>query len=197
MLRLAISLALVAMPAFAQDPTLRYATFPDCATAQQVSASAWNAVKCTTPGCDKAAVTTSWYQVVGLTDLTKCAVVIHLGDVYQGENITINGRTFALTAGQIASLATRQGMGTQLGDILPVALVGTRLGATGKTAAVNTAVNGDPALKTDYQTLTSKAIDLQDPLLGSVMSRLVAKGALTDADVAAITAAQAVTVVPN
>jgi len=201
------SAALVLMgcsAAYAQDASLRYAVFPYCPSAMAVSVAAWQAVQCqpqlgpdgtTKTGCDPEQVSQRAYPVVGLTDLTRCAVVIRLGDFYAGEQIgpLPNGKTYRLTAGQIASLATRQGMGTLLGDILSVATVGTRLGLTGKTAAVNAAVNANQQLKTDYATLTSGPIDLQNPLTASVMSRIVAAGALTDVQVSAILAPNPVT----
>lgn len=95
--RIAVCIA-VSSPAFAQDATLRYFVTPDCPTAITDSAAAWAATKCVTPGCDVQAVTKNLYPVVGLSDLTRCAVVIHDGDVSQGETVTVNGRTYTLTA---------------------------------------------------------------------------------------------------
>ena len=191
--------------AHAQDASLRYAVFADCPTAMAISVAAWKAVQCqpqigpdgtTKTGCDPAQVTKTNYQVIGLSDLTRCAVVIHLGDYYQGEQIgpLANGKTYRLTAGQIASLQTRAQIGTLLPDILPVALAGSRLTATGKTTAVQTALNANPTLKAQYTTLTSGPIDLYPGnLVWTVMNGLVVAGALTQADVQAITATQAVT----
>ena len=182
--------------AHAQDASLRYATMPDLATAQTLSAAAWAAMRCTPqPQCDVAQVTQYNYPIIGLTN-GKYAIVIHSGDVYQGEHLVLaNGKTYDLTANQIASLQTRTQIGVLLADVLPVALVGSRLSTLGKTNAVNTAVNADQTLKANYNTLVSGPIDLQGNLVWTVMAELVADGALTNSDVATLTAYQTVAVV--
>lgn len=182
---------LLATPAFAQDPTLRYAVAPDLATALTYSQAAWNALKCTPqPQCDKAQVTTQWYPVIGLSDLTRYAIVIHDGDVYQGQTITLpSGKSFQLTAQQIAALQTRAQVGTLLPDILQLALVAGRM--TGpETSAITTYANAHASFKTNYQTLTSGPIDLQNPLTNTVFNELQSAGVLTAARIAVILAPQ-------
>lgn len=183
----------IAFPAVAQDASLRYAGMPDLATAQSISAQAWQAMRCTPqPQCDAAQVTQANYQIIGLSN-GKFAIVLHDGDAYQGEHLTLpNGKSYDLTAGQIALLQTRAQMGVLLADILPVALIGSRLTALGKTAAVTSAVNTDAALKANYTALIGGPIDTQGALLAAVMSGLVADGALTNADVQTLTAPQTV-----
>lgn len=274
MLTRAFLLLLLASPAFAQDASLRYATMPDLATAQALSASAWQAMRCTPqPTCDppqlvgpissgtytsgtgavslvtsaphgipvgafftlsgmtgtgsvtnlnaewtattgtigatlnftaptgltltisggvvSAAVTKSNYPIIGLSDLTRYAIVIHTGDVYQGEHLTLpNGKSFNLTAGQIASLATRAGMGTLLPDILPIALVNSRVTAP-ELSAINTYGNTHPTFKTNFTALTSGPIDLQNPLTNTVFNELQSAAVLTAARIAVILAPQA------
>lgn len=180
----------------AQDVSLRYATTPDIPTAQALSAAAWAAMRCTPqPQCDPAQVTQYNYPIIGLSDGTRYAIVIHTGDVYQGEHLSLpNGRSFNLTAGQIASLATRAGMGTLLGDILPIALVNSRVTAP-ELSAINVYANAHPTFKTNFTTLTSGPIDLQNPLTNTVFNELVTAGVLTSARVAVILAPQATSVV--
>ena len=85
--RVFIFAMLLAVPAMAQDASLRYATFPDLPTAQAISAAAWAAVQCQPqPTCDSAQVTKYVYPVIGLTNSTY-AVVIHSGDAFVGEHI--------------------------------------------------------------------------------------------------------------
>jgi len=188
----ALALLLLTVPAYAQDATLRYATFADLPTALSLSAQAWQAMECQPrPACDPANVTTYNYPVIGLTN-NQFAIVIHTGDVYQGEHLSIpSGRSYNLTAQQIASLATRAQMNTLLGDVLPVALVNSRVTAP-QLAAINTYANAHPAFKTEFTTLTSGPVDLEGTLIWAVMSELQAAGILTAADVATITAPQAV-----
>lgn len=189
---------LLATPAFAQDPTLRYAVAPDLATALTYSQAAWNALKCTPqPQCDAAQVTTRWYPVIGLSDLTRYAIVIHNGDVYQGQTITLpSGKSFQLTAQQIAALQTRAQVGTLLPDILQLALVASRM--TGpETSAITTYANAHASFKTSYTTLTSGPIDLQNPLTDTVFSELIGAGVLTAARAAVILAPQPVSVVSS
>lgn len=175
------------------DPSLRYATFPDLATAQSLSKQAWDAVKNVTPGKDAAAVTKYNYPVIGLTD-GRYAVIVRSGDVYQGETVTVNGRTFALTAGQIASLATRAGMGALLGDMLPVAVANSRVTAQQMTA-INTYNNAHASAKANWNLLISKVIDLQDDLIHTVMTEYRAAEILTGDDVTKITTPIATAVV--
>lgn len=190
-------LLLFTFPAFAQDASLRYATFPDYPSALAVSQAAFNAVKCTPqPDCDKAQVTTNWYPIIGLSDLTRYAIVIHLGDVFQGEHVVLkSGKSFDLTAGQIASLATRSGMGTLLPDILPIALVNSRVTAP-ELSAINTYGNTHATFKANFTTLTSGPIDLQNPLTNTVFSEIQSAGLLSSARVQVILAPQAASVVP-
>ena len=98
-------LALLSVPAMAQDACLRYASFPSLATAQALSASAWQAVQCTPqPSCDPAQITQFNYPIITLVN-GNSAIVIHSGDVYQGEHLSLpNGKAFDLTADQIAAL---------------------------------------------------------------------------------------------
>lgn len=181
----------LASPAFAQDASLRYATMPDLATAQALSASAWAAVRCTPqPQCDPAQVTQFVYPIIGLSDQVRYAIVIHTGDVYQGEHLSLpNGRSFNLTANQIASLATRAGMGTLLPDILPLALVNSRLLAAESTA-INTYKAGHASFATNYNSLISGPIDLTNPLTNTVFNELQSAAVLTAARIAVILAPQ-------
>lgn len=198
MLIRALLFLLLAFPAFAQpDPSIRYAAFADLPTAQALSAAAWAAVRCTPqPQCDPAQVTQFNYPIIGLSDLT-FAIVIRTGDVYQGEHLSLpNGKSFNLSAGQIASLATRAGMGTRLADVLQVALVNSRVLA-GETTAINTYKAGHPSFATNYNTLVSAAIDLQNPLTATVFNELVSAGVLTAARAAVILAPQPVAVVSS
>lgn len=265
-------------PASAQDASLRYATMPDLATAQALSAAAWAAVRCTPqPACDPAQVTQFNYPIIGLTDLSRYAIVIHTGDIYQGEHLaitnakvatvgsgiytsgsgtvllttkaahglgvgvpfkltgmtgtgsfsnlnatfvtttgttgttlnfatstgqtmTISGgmvlanKTFDLTANQIASLATRAGMGTQLPDILPIALVNSRVTAP-ELSAINTYANAHPTFKTNFTTLTSGPIDLEGTLVNTVFNELQGAGILIQTRIAVILAPQPASVV--
>lgn len=186
---------LLAFPAFAQDASLRYATMPDLATAQALSTAAWAAVRCTPqPACDPAQVTQFNYPIIGLSDLTY-AIVLRTGDVYQGEHLSLpNGKSFDLTAGQIASLQTRVQMGTRLADVLQVALVNSRVLA-GESTAINTYKAGHPTFATNYNLLISGPIDLQNPLTNTVFNELVSAGVLTAARAAIILAPQPVSVV--
>ena len=190
LLSLALIAALLSASAFAQDASLRYATMPGLATAQALSAAAFAAVDCspiTMPGnCDPNRKTKMNYPIVGLTD-GRYAIVIHTGDVFQGEHIRVGGKSFDLTAGQIASLATRQGMGTLLGDILQLALVNSRVTAPELTA-ITAYANAHPAFKTNWTALISGPIDLQAPLIGAVMNELQTAGILTATRVAVIAA---------
>jgi hypothetical protein len=196
MLTRAFVLLLIAFPAFAQDASLRYATIPDLATAQALSAAAWAAVRCTPqPQCDPAQVTQYVYPIIGLSDQVRYAIVIHTGDVYQGEHLSLpNGKSFDLTANQIASLATRAGMGTLLPDILPIALVNSRVTAP-ELSAINTYANAHPAFKTNFTTLTSGPIDLEGTLVNTVFNELQSASLLTAARVAVILAPQAAAIV--
>lgn len=188
----------VLSPAFAQDASLRYATFPDLPTAQALSAAAWAAVRCTPqPSCDKAQVTQFNYPIIGLSDQVRYAIVIHSGDVYQGEHLSLpNGKSFDLTANQIASLQTRTQIGTLLPDILPIALVNSRVLAAELTA-INTYANAHATFKANYTTLTSGPIDLENPLTNTVFNELQTAGVLTAARIAVILAPQAASVVPQ
>ena len=86
----------LAIPAFSQDATLRYAEFADLPTAQALSAAAWAAVRCTPqPSCDVAQITQFVYPVIGLTN-GHYAIVIHTGDVYQGEHMAKNDKSLAI-----------------------------------------------------------------------------------------------------
>jgi hypothetical protein len=189
-------LLLLAFPAFAQDPSLRYATFADLPTAQALSAAAWAAVRCTPqPACDPAQVTQFNYPIIGLSNLTGYAIVIHTGDVYQGEHLSLpNGKSFNLTANQIASLQTRAQIGTLLSDILQLALVNSRL-LTAETNAINTYKGTHPTFATNYNLLVSGPIDLQNPLTNTVFNELISAGVLTQARATVILAPQAVSVV--
>lgn len=191
----ALFLLFLAVPAFAQDASLRYATSPDLATAQALSAAAWAAVRCTPqPDCDRAQVTQFVYPIVGLTN-GKYAIVIHTGDVYQGEHLSLpNGKSFDLTAGQIASLQTRAQIGVLLADILPIAVVNSRVTAPQMTA-INAYKAGHASFATNYNLLISGPIDLQNPLTNTVFNELQQAGILTATDVATILASQAVAVV--
>lgn len=107
---------LIPLAAHAQDASLRYAILPDLASAQALSAGAWSAVKCSPqPACDKAQVTQFNYPVIVLKDGTY-AVVLHSGDPKQGEHIITNGKTFDLTAQQIAGLKTAPDVSKLLPD---------------------------------------------------------------------------------
>lgn len=189
---------LISLPAFAyaQDPSLRYATMPDLATAQALSAAAWAAVRCTPqPSCDPAQVTQFNYPIIGLSDQVRYAIVIHTGDVYQGEHLSLpNGKSFNLTAPQIASLATRAGMGTLLPDILPIALVNSRVLA-GEGTAINTYKGTHPTFATNYNLLISGPIDLTNPLTNTVFNELISAAVLTQARATVILAPQASSVV--
>jgi hypothetical protein len=194
MRRLALALLLLpfSSPVLAQtDPSIRYVSAPDLATAHALSAAAWAAVKCdpvAMPGnCNPAHATKYVYPVIGLTDGTY-AVVIRLGDVYAGEHISLpNGKKFDLTAGQIAALSTRAQMGTKLGDVLQIALVNSRVTAPELTA-IGVYNNAHPSAKTNWNLLISTAIDLQGTLVWTVMGELQAAGVLSAARVQAITA---------
>lgn len=190
-------LLLLAFPAFAQDASLRYATFPDLATAQALSAAAWAAVRCGPPGdpCDKAQVTQRVYDIIGLSDQVRYAIVIHSGDVYQGEHLSLpNGKSFDLTANQIASLQTRAQIGTLLPNILPIALVNSRVTAP-ELSTINTYANAHATFKTNYQLLISGPIDLQNPLTNTVFGELQTAGILSADRIAVILAPQAASVV--
>ncbi len=191
-----VMLMLVIIPAFAQDASLRYATFSDLATAKALSASAWAAVRCVPqPACDSAQVTKFNYPIIGLSDGTRYAIVVHSGDVYQGEHLSLpNGKSFDLTANQIASLQTRSQIGTLLPDILPVALVGSRV-LTAETTAINAYKLTHPAFAANYNLLISGPIDLQNPLTATVFNELQTVGILTQARATAILAQQATAVV--
>jgi hypothetical protein len=185
---------LLSLPAFAQDASLRYAQMPDLATAQTLSAQAWAAVQCSTANCDVQAVTKYVWPIVGLTN-GKYAIVIHSGDVYQGEHLVWgNGKSFDLTASQIASLQTRVQIGVLLADILPVALVGGRI-TTAQSNAISAYANTHATFKANYTALTSGPIDLEGTLVWSVLGELQTAGILTASDVATITAPQVVAVV--
>lgn len=183
---------LLAFPAYGQDASLRYSIQPDLATAQALSAAAWAAVRCTPqPSCDAAQVTQFVYSIQGLTN-GKYAIVIHSGDVYQGEHLSLpNGKSFDLTAGQIASLQTRSQIGVLLADILPIALVNSRATAQ-QITAINNYANAHASFKTNYTLLISGPIDLQNPLTNTVFNELQQAGILTASDVATILAPQAV-----
>lgn len=170
------------------DPSIRYATMPDLATAQALSASAWSAMRCSPqPSCDAAQITRFVYPIIKLTD-GRYAIIIKLGDFFVGEHLTLqNGKSFNLTAGQISSLATRAGMGTLLPDILPVALLNSRVTAPQLTA-INAYGNTHPTFKANFTLLTSGAIDLQGTLIWSVMNELITAGILTQGNVLVITA---------
>lgn len=187
---------LLSFPAMAQDAALRYATMPDLATARALSASAWAAVRCTPqPGCDPAQVTQFVYPIIGLSDGTRYAIVLHSGDVYQGEHLSLpNGKSFDLTANQIASLQTRAQVGTLLPNVLPLALVNSRVLAAEMTA-INTYKGSHPAFATNYNLLISGPIDLQNPLTGTVFNELLSAGVLTFARMWIILAPQVVSVV--
>lgn len=184
LIRTIVLLLLIIGAAHAQDPTLRYASFPSLATAQALSASAWAAVRCTPqPACDPAQVTQFNYPIITLVN-GNSAIVIHSGDVFQGEHLTLpNGKSFNLTAGQIAALATRAAMGTQLPDILPVALINSRITAP-QLSAINTYAGTHPAFNTTFTVIKSGPSDLQSGVLYGAMAELVAAGVIT-ADVAA------------
>lgn len=186
----------LAFSAVAQDASLRYATFADLATAKALSAAAWAAVRCTPqPQCDAAQVTQFNYPIIGLSDQVRYAIVIHSGDVYQGEHLSLpNGKSFDLTANQIASLQTRAQIGTLLPDILPIALVGSRV-LPAETTAINTYKGTHPTFATSYNTLTSGPIDLQNPLTNTVFNELQSAAVLTPARIAIILAPQAASVV--
>lgn len=186
----------LAFPASAQDASLRYATMPDLATAQSLAHAAWLAVQCDPqPTCDVQQVTKYVYPIVGLSN-GKYAIVIHTGDVYQGEHLSLpNGKSFDLTAQQISSLSTRPAMAGLLADVLTVATVGSRITAPQNTAIMAYA-NTHPAFKTSYQTLTGAPIDLQGTLIYTVLNELRSAGILTDADITAITAPNSVAAVP-
>lgn len=192
-----LTFLLFTFPAFAQDASLRYATLPDLATAQALSAAAWAAVRCGPPGdpCDKAQVTQRVYDIIGLSDQVRYAIVIHSGDVYQGEHLSLpNGKSFDLTANQIAALQTRAQIGTLLPDILPIALVNSRVTAP-ELSAINTYGNTHATFKANFTTLTSGPIDLKNPLTNTVFGELQSAGVLSADRVAVILAPQAAAVV--
>lgn len=177
---------LLCCSAHAQDPTLRYATFPDLATARSLTAQGWQTIQCQPqPACDAAQITKYLYPVIGLTD-GRYAIVIRSGDVFQGEIVTVNGRTFALTAGQIAALSTRAQMGTLLGDIIPIAVANSRITAP-QLSAINTYNNTHAAAKTRWNLLISGPIDLQGTLIWTAMTEYQTAGILTAEDVQKIT----------
>jgi hypothetical protein len=188
----ALIFLLLTFPALAQDAALRYAVAPDLATAKTYSVAAWTALQCTPqPDCDRAQVTKFWWPIIGLSDGTRYAVVLHDGDVYQSLTITLpSGKSFTLTQNQINALQTRAQMGTLLADILPLALVNGRATAP-ETTAITNYIGSHPAFKTKYQTLTSGPIDLLNPLTDTVFGELQTAGILTAARVAAILAPQA------
>lgn len=195
MLARVLILLFLAFPAFAQDASLRYATAPDLATAQQYSAAAFTALRCSPqPGCDKAQVTKYWYPIIGLSDGTY-AVIVRSGDFYQGETVTLpNGKTFTLTQNQINALATRAQMNTRLPDILPIALVNSRVTAP-ELSAINTYANAHATFKTNYQLLISGPIDLQNPLTNTVFGELQSVGVLSADRITVILAPQTASVV--
>lgn len=187
---------LAALPTFAQDASLRYATMPDLATAQALSAGAWAAVRCTPqPTCDAAQVTQFNYPIIGLSDGTRYAIVVHTGDVFQGEHIVLkSGKTFDLTANQIASLQTRAQIGALLPDILPLALVNSRL-LPAESTAINAYKAGHASFATNYNLLISGPIDLEGAPVNTVFNELQSAGVLTTARIAVILAPQAASVV--
>lgn len=189
-LLIAIGFALPVV-AYAQNSSLRYAVAPDLATAQTYSAAAWAALQCTPqPDCDRAQVTKYWWPIIGLSDGTRYAVVLHDGDVYQGLTITLpSGKSFTLTQNQINALQTRAQMGTLLPDILPIALVNSRAIA-GEAAAINAYKSSHPAFAANYNTLVSGPIDLQNPLTNTVFGELQSAGVLSADRVAVILAPQ-------
>lgn len=178
------------------DTTLRYAVAPDLATAKTYSAAAWAALQCSPqPSCDQAQVTKYWWPIIGLSDGTRYAVVLHDGDVYQGLTITLpSGKSFTLTQNQINALQTRAQMGTLLSDILPVALVNSRAIA-GEATAINAYRSSHPTFATNYNALVSGPIDLQNPLTDAVFNELQSAGVLTAARIAVILAPQSASIV--
>jgi len=190
LIRALIILVLLTVPGLAQDASLRYASFPSLATAQALSASAWQAVQCTPqPSCDPAQITQFNYPIITLVN-GNSAIVIHSGDVYQGEHLSLpNGKSFNLTANQIAALQTRAQVGTQLPDILPVALVGSRL-TTAQTNALNTYRGTHSTFNTNYNALVAGPIDLEGSLLAPVSAEMVSSGLFTSTDIATIFAPQ-------
>lgn len=196
MLTRTILFLLLAFPAFAQDASLRYATFADLPTAKALSAAAWAAVRCTPqPSCDTAQVTQFNYPIIGLSDQTRYAIVIHSGDVYQGEHLSLpNGKSFDLTANQIASLQTRAQIGTLLPDILPLALVNSRV-LPAEGTAINTYKAGHASFATNYNLLVSGPIDLEGTLVNTVFNELQFASVLTAARIAVILAPQTASVV--
>ena len=190
LIRVLAILALLTAPAFAQDASLRYASFPSLATAQALSASACHAVQCTPqPSCDPAQITQFNYPIITLVN-GNSAIVIHSGDVYQGEHLSLpNGKTFDLTANQIAALQTRAQGGTQLPDILPVALVGSRL-TTAQATALNTYRGTHSTINTNYNALVAGPIDLEGSLWTPVAAEMVSSGLFTSTDIATIFAPQ-------
>lgn len=184
-------LAVLTFPAFAQDPTLIYAVAPDFPTAQTYSQAAWLALRCTPqPGCDAAQVTQFWLPVIGLSDLVRYAIVLHVGDYYQGETMTLpSGKSFQLTAQQIAALQTRVQVGTLLPDVLPLAVVGSRL-LPAETNAINAYAGTHPTFASSFATLESGPIDLEGTLVNTVFNELIASDVLTAARVAVILAVQ-------
>jgi hypothetical protein len=182
----------LATAAHAQDDKLRYATFPNLATAQSWNTGAWQNLRCTPqPQCEPVSAGTYIYPMVGLTDGTKVAIVLHSGDLHTGETVCngLHTKCFSLTANEILSLATRAAMGTQLPDILSVAFMNGRL-IGGELTAINTYANipAHSAFKANWNLLISGPIDLQAPLVGTVMAELQSAGVLSAARVAAITA---------
>ena len=181
-------LVLMCRTVFGQDPSLRYATEPDLATAQALSAAAWAAVRCSPqPACDVQQVTNYVYPIVGLTDGIRYAIVIHTGDVYQGEHLSLpNGKSFNLTPSQIASLATRAGMGTLLPDILSVALLNSRI-TTPEFNAATAYANTHPAFKVKWNLVLGGPSDLEGTNIWDVLNELQTAGILTADRVLAIT----------
>lgn len=178
------------------DPSLRYAVAPDLPTAKTYSQAAWLALQCSPqPTCDLAQVTQFWFPIIGLSDGVRYAIVIRQGDVYQGETITLpSGKSFQLTAQQIAALQTRAQVGTLLPDVLPLALVASRM--TGAEQSAITAYAGThPTFNTNYQTLLSGPIDLQNPLTDTVFGELQSSAVLTADRIAVILAPQPSSVV--
>lgn len=190
LIRTIILLILTIGAAHAQDATLRYASFPSLATAQALSASAWAAVRCTPqPQCDPAQVTQFNYPIITLVN-GNSAIVLHTGDVFQGEHLTLaNGKSFNLTAGQIASLQTRAQVGTQLPDILSVALINSRITAP-QLAAINTYAGTHAAFNTTFTAIKAGPSDLASGVLQGAMAELVAAGVITSATAAIIYAPQ-------
>ena len=79
------------------------------------------------------------------------------------------GRCFDLTANQIAALQTRAQMNTLLPDILQLALVNSRV-LPAELTAINNYANAHAAFKTNWTLLLSGPIDLEAPLITTVMN---------------------------